>query len=286
MKFFVLLLKFVTAIVVIGFLIFVYAWRIEPRWVEYNYLPMPTQNLPNDLVDKKIVQISDIHIGETVEEEFIIKNFKKIKKLNPDIVVFTGDFISPVQINKAPYEQLNAVIQHAPKGKLVTIAILGNHDYGILAKNAGRADSVASILKENGITVLRNEAIRVHGLNIIGIDDMWGTNFYPLNVTQNINTKLANLVLVHNPEVSELNIWNGYTGWILSGHTHGGQVRFPFQKATRLPVLNGDLDEGLKLFPDGRKLYINKGLGHSIRLRFNVRPEITVFTLQKESVDN
>ncbi|MCA5006388.1 metallophosphoesterase [Sphingobacterium bovistauri] len=259
-----------------------YVWRIEPRWVRWNKIDMPIQHLPEGLINKKLVQISDIHIGETVNEDYIINQFKQVNKLKPDIVVYTGDFISPINIDQAPFEQLERTLQHAAKGQLATIAILGNHDYGILGRNAARADSVVQILKNHGIRVLRNENVKIKGLNIIGIDDCWGTNFYPLKAMRQFKDSLANIVLVHNPDVCDIDIWKGYNSWILSGHTHGGQVRFPFQKASRLPVENKNYDEGLKKLSNDRTLYINKGLGHSIRVRLNVRPEIAIFTLKKK----
>lgn len=257
-------------------------WRIEPRWVEWNHLDMPTSNLPASLVDKKLVQISDIHIGETVDEEYIIEQFKRISKINPDILVYTGDFISLVNVDQAPFDQLRRILKQSPKGILGTVAILGNHDYGILARNSKRADSLVHILESHGITVLSNDSVSVDGLNIIGIDDYWGTNFYPEKALDLYRKEKPNLILVHNPDVCDLDVWRGYDGWILSGHTHGGQVRFPFQKAKIIPVDNKNYDQGLKHLSNGRTLYINKGLGHSMRVRWNVRPEITVFTLKRK----
>lgn len=275
-------ISILTLALAIPILLFIYVWRIEPRWVEWNYLEMSIKNLPESLVDKKLIQVSDIHIGETVEVAYIINQFKKIDKANADILVYTGDFISPVRIDQAPFDQLEEALKHISKGKLATIAILGNHDYGILAKNGPRADSLVSILEKHQIKVLRNSNESVDGLNIIGIDDMWGTNFNPFKAMSYYDKNGANLILCHNPDACDLPIWNHYEGWILAGHTHGGQVRFPFQKATRIPVDNKNYDEGLKQLQDGRTLYVNKGLGHSIRIRWNVRPEIAVFTLKKK----
>lgn len=273
-------------ILFLSFIFVIYIWRIEPRWVEWNYIDMPTKNLPISLQNKTLVQVSDIHIGETVSEDYIIKQFTKIDKINPDIIAYTGDLISPINDNQAPFDQLEQAIKHVAKGKLATLAILGNHDYGSVFQNPGRADSLVHILEKYGITVLRNENLNVHGLNIIGIDDYWRGNFRPKKAMSHYDKTLANLVLVHNPDVCDLDVWRDYDGWILSGHTHGGQVRFPFRKASIIPVENKNYDKGLKRLSDGRTLYINKGLGHSIRIRFNVRPEITVFTLKKERVEN
>jgi len=126
---------------------------------------------------------------------------------------------------------------------------------------------------------LRNDKATFDNLNFIGLDDLWGTNFHPYKVMKQIDPNQANIVLCHNPDVCDVSVWNGYKGWILSGHTHGGQCRAPFAGAPFLPVRNRSYDQGLKDLGDGRILYINRALGHFYQFRFNVRPEITVFEL-------
>ena len=70
---------------------------------------------------------------------------------------------------------------------------------------------------------MRNKQDEKHGLNVIGIDDYWAINFKPEKVMTMLDQEKANIVLCHNPDVCDLDIWNGYKGWILSGHTHGGR---------------------------------------------------------------
>lgn len=273
--------KLLLTIILLDSCLYLYTTQIEPRWVQYNDVEMLIENLPSNLEGKILVQISDIHIGDRVETGYITRVFDKINKMNPDFVVYTGDFISPVDTNQTPYEQLENVLKRHAKGSLGTLAIFGNHDYGILAKKTATADSLEKILTKHHIEVLRNTSIDKSGLNIIGIDDYWGTNFHAKEALAQYDSTRATLVLCHNPDVCDLDIWNGYKGWILSGHTHGGQIRLPFCKAPLLPVDNKEYDQGLKHLSDGRTLYINKGLGHAIKARFNVRPEVTVFTLRK-----
>ena len=74
---------------------------------------------------------------------------------------------------------------------------------------------------------------------------------------------------------------NGYKGWILSGHTHGGQCKPPFLPAPMLPVKNKRYSAGQFELSGERNLYINRALGHLWQVRFNVRPEITIFTLER-----
>ena len=119
----------------------------------------------------------------------------------------------------------------------------------------------------------------IEGLNFIGLDDYWGTNYYPSEALENINIDVANIALSHNPDTVDQPIWNNYNSWILSEHTHGGQCKPSFLPAPMLPVKNTRYSAGEIDLEDGRTLYINRALGHLWQVRFNVRPEITIFEL-------
>jgi uncharacterized protein len=254
-----------------------YAWQVEPFWLEFVQLKMPIKNLPKELIGKTLMQISDMHVGDRFDHNYISESFRKAQKFNPDFVVYTGDFVS--YKSEKQFGQLEEVFQNVVLGKLGTVGILGNHDYGKNWHESKVADRIVDILTPRGVTILRNEQKEVNGLTIIGLDDYWGTNFKPEMALNNHNPDLANLVLCHNPDVADLPIWNNYKGWILSGHTHGGQCKPPFLDAPMLPVKNKKYTAG-KFDLDGeRTLYINRALGHLWQLRFNVRPEITIFEL-------
>ena len=255
-----------------------YSWQIEPFWLEFVKLKMNIKNLPDQLKGKTLMQISDIHVGNRFDYQYIIDSFEMAQELNPDFVVYTGDFVS--YDNEEQFEQLKEVLKHTVKGKLGTVAILGNHDYGKDWSEQHVADKITSLLETAGVTVLNNEQKNINGLNILGLDDYWGLNFNPQKIMNSINHENANLVLCHNPDVCDLNIWNNYKGWILSGHTHGGQVKPPFLNPLILPVQNKRYSSGKIDLHDGRTLYINRALGHLWQVRFNVRPEITIFELQ------
>ena len=255
-----------------------YTWQVEPFWLEFVRLKMQIKNLPTKLKGKTLMQISDIHVGNRFDYQYIIDSFKKAQKLNPDFVVYTGDFVS--YDNEEQIRQLEVVLKHAVKGQIGTVAILGNHDYGKNWSEQKVADQITLLLEKAGISVLKNEQKNLSGLNIIGLDDYWGLNFNPQKVMDKIDHQNANLVLCHNPDVCDLAIWNNYKGWILSGHTHGGQVKPPFLNPLILPVKNKRYDAGKIDLYDGRTLYINRALGHLWQVRFNVRPEITIFELE------
>jgi len=273
-KFLKIIAKTTSIIAITG----LYSWQIEPFWLEFVRIKMPVDNLPKKLIGKTVMQISDIHVEKEHDVKYLIKSFNKAKSYNPDFVVYTGDYLN--YRGKQQLHLLNETIKNAVKGKLGTIAILGNHDYGFNWKDRSIADKVSKIFSNFNITVLRNQQKEISGLNFIGFDDYWGPNFNPKKVMNQYDKSKANIVLCHNPDVCDVNIWNGYKGWILSGHTHGGQFKPPFLDPPVLPVKNRRYTLGLIDLADGRRLYINRALGNLWQLRFNVRPEITVFELE------
>lgn len=264
----------------LGLLSGVYTWQVEPFWLEFVHRKLPIRHLPAGLAGKTLMQISDIHVGNRFNYQFIIDAFRKAEEYAPDIVVYTGDYVSFE--DKAQIRQLREVMDHAVRGSLGTVGILGNHDYGKNWQEAGVDEAICKVLRSAGVTVLRNENVSISGLNVIGLDDLWGTNFAPEAALSGHQPPRANLVLCHNPDVCDLDIWHGYQGWILAGHTHGGQCKPPFLPPPILPVKNHRYTSGAFDLGDGRSLYINRALGHSHQVRFNVRPEITVFRLEAD----
>lgn len=263
----------------LGFASSIYTWQIEPFWLEFVKVKMPIKNLPKHLVGKTLMQISDIHVGNRFDYHFIIESFKQAATFNPDFVVYTGDYVSTYK-DKVQYEKLEHTLKNAVKGSIGTVAVLGNHDYGKNWAEETVADTISELLRGSGITVLRNQKSEFEGLHFIGFDDYWGLNFDPTEAMSGFNKNKANIVLCHNPDVCDLDVWDDYNSWILSGHTHGGQVKPPFLPPPILPVKNRRYSAGEFELTNQKKLYINRALGHLWQLRLNVRPEITLFQLQ------
>ena len=154
------------------------------------------------------------------------------------------------------------------------------------------AAQVAAVATDAGATVLRNEARTVDGLQFAGLGDFWSPDFatggslgFPEGgaapTLAALDRRAPTVVLAHNPDTLDTPIWDGVRGWVLAGHTHGGQCKPPFLPPPVLPVRNKRYTAGAFAVGPGRTLYINRGLGHLIRVRFNVRPELTLFTLER-----
>lgn len=255
-----------------------YTWRVEPHWVEFVERALPIANLPTALAGRTLVQLSDLHVGPRVDDDYVIGVFDRVRALAPDIVVFTGDFTEPYQ---GFLKQAREVYRHAPRGRLASVGIFGNHDYGPGWRHPEFAAALQPVLADYGIRVLRNEVMPVGGLDIIGLDDWWGKQFRPAEALAYRDATRPGLVLSHNPDTADMDGWFGYRGWILCGHTHGGQCKPPFLPPPLLPVQNRRYTSGEFALDGERRLYISRGVGHTLMVRFNVRPEVTVFTLAR-----
>lgn len=254
-----------------------YTWRIEPHWVRVVRRDLPIAGLPRAMVGRLIVQISDLHVGPVVDKDYLVRAMKFVSGLGQDMTVVTGDFMSCEAAERV--DDVASVIERLRPGPLGCLAVLGNHDYGLGWSDVDAASRLCRRLDRLGVRVLRNEARTVAGLQIVGLEDLWGPFFQPGRLLRTTDWDRPTLVLCHNPDAVDLPIWSGYGGWVLSGHTHGGQCKPPFLPPPILPVKNLRYTQGAFDVSGGRRLYINPGLGYLKRVRFNVRPEITVFRL-------
>ena len=212
-----------------------------------------------------------------VNDDYLLHTFDRVSALKADIVVYTGDFVSHETGLVAHAARIFAKL---PRGRLATLGVLGNHDYGRWWSHPETAADVIRLLEANRILILRNEVADVAGLQIAGLDDIWARRFDATRTFAVLDPARAAMALVHNPDAVDRPGWETFRGWILSGHTHGGQCKPPFLPPPVLPVVNQRYTAGSFFLSGGRDLYINRGVGHLLQARFNVRPEVTLFELR------
>lgn len=255
-----------------------YANRIEPHRVTIVSRDLPLANLPNDLDGKILVQISDLHIGPT-GDDYLRSCFRLVEDLNPQLIVITGDFMTSRATEEiAHVGSLMSELKPAPLG---IVGTLGNHDYGPTWAQAPIADKLTETLRDCGLKILRNQLLDLGGLQVVGMDEVWAGQFLPQAAFQEIDAERASIALSHNPDTLDREGWGDYRGWVLCGHTHGGQCKAPFFRPPFLPVENPRYTSGEIEAGEGRRIYINRGLGYARRVRFNARPEITAFSLRR-----
>ena len=259
-----------------------YSIGIEPRWVSVEHHLLPIVGLAEDLIGKTVVQISDTHVGNRVGESYLRQQFEYVDSLHPDFVFFTGDFLDDA--TEWHVDQGEKMLRHFPRGGIGTACVLGNHDYGESVGPAGKCTQrLTSLFADQGLNLLRDEVVDFPGLRVVGLRDYWYGGFNRDSAGEVIAAVVdrPGIVLSHNPDTVDLPIWNGYQNWVLCGHTHGGQCCFPLIGAPLVPVDNKRYISGSYDIAGGHKMFINRGLGHTSRVRFMARPEITVFKMTK-----
>ena len=250
-------------LVLISAILLFYGFLIEPNLIFVKKITLKS----NDIKNLKIVFISDFHFSK-----FAYARLKRIigiiNKQNADIIISGGDYITAHNAGISMNMKYAASEISKMKSKYGIYSVLGNHDYYKDEKY------VKSNLKKYGIKILENNNYElIHEgkpLFIAGISDMQ-TTFY--NLGKALNKTYPPVILVsHSPDI--IPSAENRVNLILSGHTHGGQVRIPFYGAVIVPSKYG------KTYESGfinNIAYITKGLGTSIlHLRFNCPPEITV----------
>lgn len=257
-----------------------YVWQIEPRWTSYDQRTLAVPGLMPDLVGKTLIQLSDLHVGRQVADDYLRNQFEYINSLSPDFVVYTGDFVD--NADSFHFEKLKRIGKRLPLGSIGTAGVLGNHDYVRNSGDCTMALKIANYLQDVGIEMLFDSAVELGGLTIAGLEDFWSPRFVKSNSRNLIQSlpQSSSIVLSHNPDTADLPIWKNFQSWILCGHTHGGQCRVPGFSPPLLPVQNRNYVAGTYQLAGGHQMYINRGLGHTLKVRFCVRPEVTVFTLQ------
>lgn len=255
-----------------------YTWRIEPHWLQVVERPLPVLNLPAALEGARLAQLSDLHVGPRVDDDYLVNVFQRVREASPDIIVYTGDFTS-----YAPdvIEHSRRVFDELPLGRRATFGSLGNHDYGPSWDHSDVAEQLTELAKNVGVTMLRNEVGTVDGLQVMGLDDLWAGTFDLATAKAQLDLSRPAIALSHNPDTADLPGWEGFNGWILAGHTHGGQCKAPFLPPPLLPVKNRRYTSGEFDLAGERRMYINRGVGHLLRVRINARPEVTMFQLTR-----
>jgi len=263
----------------------IYAFGVEPRWISIERHDLPIKGLPDSLDGATAVQLSDLHVGSRVGDSYLLSQFDYVKDLNPEFVFFTGDFLDSA--SKWHLDKGLNLLDRFPRGSIGNACVLGNHDFGdggqqLVAFEPNTRELVKQF-KSAGLNLLLDETVDLGGLKIAGLRDYWFGGFNRQFASGAIADVAGqpSIVLSHNPDTVDLPIWNGYDGMVLCGHTHGGQCRFPLIGAPVCPVENKRYVAGFYDIDGGHRLYINRGVGHTRRVRFMSRPEITVFTLKR-----
>lgn len=258
-----------------------YPGEIARHEISVSQVPTPLRGLPESFRGFRVVQISDIHFEEYTEPFFLKRVIDHVNLLEPNLVVLTGDFISygPMPRHFAAHQVYHCARLldriHCP----LRYAVLGNHDVMV------NQYAVTDALEKHHIPVLANRNVPIE--NSGGRIWLGGTADVS-ELTPDLSRALPGkkagsepvILLAHEPDYADTVVGHG-VALMVSGHTHGGQIRLPLLPAVHLPRLGKKYVEGLFHFQDGMRLYVNRGIGAvGVPFRLFCPPEITVFTLQ------
>ena len=262
-------------------------------------VPLKLKNLPDGFVGKTLVQISDMHTGSFWDKEAALKGIQKVIDLEPDMVFFTGDLVNNKAEELDGYKEVFSQIK-APLG---VYSVLGNHDYGdyvtwdldkeINAKlKAENLKKLIDTQREMGWDLLLNEnreiKIGADSLVVVGIEN-YGTGGFVQHgnmeeAMRGVDPNKNVMLLSHDPSHWKYQVTEEYNmvDAMFSGHTHGAQFGIETEKFKWSPIqLRYKEWAGLYQHKE-QQLYVNRGFGYlGYPGRFGIRPEITLFTLEK-----
>ena len=283
------ILLIVSLVLIIAIITIYFTKKVDVS--EYKII---NKKIPKEFNNYKIVQLSDFHgRGYNNTTKTIIN---KVKEINPDIIVMTGDMLdSDVEFKGEFKELINSLAIMYP-----IYYIDGNHEDLAEILESYKYESVMNELRNLGVTIVKDGYVKIEkensSINLYGIDipldgptglyvrkEQLEDN-YIKNVLSEINLDEFNILLSHNPLfIEQYSEWG--TDLVLSGHMHGGIVR--------IPIINVGIasPEG-EYFPkyDAGKfkvndtiMIVNRGLGTgSINLRVFNKPEISVIVLKSK----
>ena len=288
---------------------------LEPRCIVRKFVSFRLKG-HRDLDGLKILHFSDLHFRKSVSKGFLSRLITKTKKFDPDIIVFTGDFICNSKLEDKERLKEFLCSFSAPYGCYYTF---GNHDYsGYISrdrqgkckiynnkkpllikvfkafftqkkrktfcnlKEISPHKELTELLSKTPFQSVENKTISIpiNGtyLNISGLGDYWAGCCCPEKAFKNYIHEYLGIVLTHNPDsIQRIKKYPGDI--VLGGHTHGGQANFPFLVDKFVPLDNKKLRKGL-FFCDNKNIFVTKGVGSTFPFRWFAPPELVMITLE------
>jgi hypothetical protein len=252
-----------------------YATLYEPNFYELTETDIFIPELPERFEGFRIAQVTDVHHSRLVSLDEVRRVVAIANAAQPDLIVLTGDYTTAYKSYIEPCAEALSGLR-APEG---VWAVLGNHDHATDGQLTTRALARGKIeVFKNHNTLLRRGP---DTLRLAGLDD-WTWNAHDWRRTLNgLDAKRPSVLLAHQPRTLD---WADAMNFslLLSGHTHGGQIRLPIigepaRISKDLRYLRGRYERRQT------QLYVSRGTGIiGLPLRFGVRPEIAVLKLKRK----
>lgn len=259
---------------------------VEPFNLRIERYTIPIRDLPSSLGGLRLLQISDTHLGPFVPPDFIQRVVARAIELAPDAFLLTGDYVHRrTDCNRRAAELFRPLVA---TGRPV-LGVLGNHDW------FGNGTHMAGCLSAAGIRMIDNARVYVDaasralldsppasGLCIAGLGDFSKDTMDIDAALGGVPDHMPRVLLQHQPDAAEdpLILDAPRIDLMLSGHTHGGQIRFPILGAPVTLSRYGQKYAGGLAQGPRSPVIVSRGLGMSfLPVRIGVRPELVEITL-------
>jgi len=271
--------------IIISFFAVLLAAIVTVVYLDTNTYKVHTVHFQTDKLPRhtklRIVQISDLH--DKVFDEGNESLVNSILEQNADLIVLTGDLIDR---KTNDFTNVFAMIESITSHHDHVYYVSGNHEWW----NRG-TEHFFDGLRERNVTILNNRHTHISlndaTVNLVGVDDA-STGHEDIRAAfHGINQDDYTIFLSHTPSIVD-SYEELPADLILSGHTHGGQVRVPFIGAIVAPDQGflPKLDKGVFQIHDNQYLYIDSGLGTSVLpLRFMNKSQFSVIEVESVRTD-
>lgn len=224
---------------------------------------------------------ADLHVGSPHNGlDRLRRIVAESNAANPALILLAGDYVIQGIIGGEFITPESAAAVLADLSATHGVyAVLGNHDHWLDAKRFSKAlDDVGIIMLEDASTMIHRQAC---AFTLVGVSDYWEGAHDVRKAFSGVALDAATVAFTHNPDVFVQ--LPRKTSLAIAGHTHGGQVRFPFIGAPVVPSEYGQRFVAGEIVEQGQTYFVSSGTGMSILpVRFGVPPEVSVLTLSSK----
>jgi predicted MPP superfamily phosphohydrolase len=258
------------------------AGYVSSKRLEAVHADVPLEGLPERLDGVKMGVIADFHAGAFTTREDILQAISIVNEERPDLIALLGDYVDGAYSHSRKNVEKGSYVFDALKrlkAPLGIYAVLGNHDHWT------DAALVRKKLSRLPLVILNNQNVSLgNGLAVAGVDDFWEGPSDPFKAIRNLSTESVIIMLSHNPDVNIQLKGDKQVRLVMSGHTHGGQIRIPFTNwAPWVPCswkYRGS--SGLIRETQHRWTFLTKGVGtFFVPVRLACPPDIGILRLRK-----
>ena len=246
--------------------------------IDVTHHEVEIANLPPSFDGYRIAFLTDTHVASFMRRTFYREVIAQTMRFDPDLVLLGGDFVTWERHIPLMAEVL--LTDLAARDGIY--AVLGNHDYW------ANADGVVAAMTARGVRFVINRSITIRRgdgvIALAGIDEIYRGAPDVDAALAGIPPQMPCIAISHHPDIVDL-LEDRRIDLLLAGHTHGGQIRFPFFGSIVVPskheahYASGFHRAGSVL------LYVSRGIGAIPPLRILCKPEVATFVLRRASDD-